>query len=123
MPNDSFTQHALELTPSFATRVRGQLLAEAFVVLAEVAPVQSTPPTTAELAALAVYNARRGYARRILDDAERETQRVCRIIVMRTNVFAFATSYDFVKGQVVTAAGDSDILSQIATDWNTYAGI
>lgn len=104
--NDSYSQQALAGDAQFATRVRAQLIAKAFAVLAE-APVVA---------------ARVAYARRILDNAGTETQRVLPILVLRTNVMAFQTSYDFQRGAVVTAAGDPDILAQLSADFSMLAG-
>jgi hypothetical protein len=42
---------------------------------------------------------------------------------MRTNLFNFTTSFDFQRGAVVTASGDADIESQLATDWDHLAGV
>jgi hypothetical protein len=63
------------------------------------------------------------FARQVLQDSVREAVRVAPILVTRTNLMAFTTSYDFPSGKIVTAAGDPDIASQVATDWNIYAGV
>ncbi len=107
MANDSFSQQALANDPSFAGRVRSQLVAQAFAVLAET-PVVPTRVT---------------YANQVLANLDREVRRWTPVIVMRTNLLAFPTSYNFDTGRVVTAAGDADILSQISTDFNTFAGL
>jgi hypothetical protein len=45
--------------------------------------------------------------------------------VFRPNVINFETTHEFdfptQVGQVVTAAGDADLMSQIATDWDDLA--
>lgn len=105
--NDSFTQQALAKDALFRDRVKGQLIAEAFIVLDESSPDP----------------ARLVYARQILNGLDREVDRILPIIVMRTNLMAFATSYDFTSGHMVTTAGDADILSQIATDFDAFAGV
>ena len=110
MPNTVFTQDALAKDSSFFIRVRNILITQAFVVLAEAV---NTP-----------FHAERvNYARQILNDSVQATNRVLPTLVNRTNLMAFTTSYDFVTSKVVTAAGDPDILSQISTDWNIYAGV
>lgn len=109
MANTSLTQQALAADATFIARVKGMLIAQAFIVLTE------SPIVAGRVA----------YARRVLSDSNRETALICSVIVTRTNLMAFTTSYDFTifPGRIITAAGDPDILSQIATDWNAYAGI
>ena len=113
MPNSVHTQNALANEPAFINRVKGALLTHALTVFGE---AQSTPPTTTE-------TVRRNYAHQVMNSSDAEAQRVARIIVYRANVNNFATSYDFVAGAVVTASGDPDVLSQVATDWNIYARV
>lgn len=110
MANSPFTQNALANDSTFAVRVRNALIAQAFVVIAE---ASNTPLHTERLA----------YARSILNDSDQATRRVLPILVTRTNLMAFTTSYDFASGKIVTAAGDPDIASQIVTDWNVFAGV
>lgn len=133
MPNSVNTQQALAFEPGFRVRLRAALIKKAFLVQAETppaAPVDPQNPTPAEAAALALYQKRVGLAHAVMSGGlDRETERIAPLLVMRTNLMAFETSYDFNQvgdggriGRVVTAAGDPDIDSQIATDWNIFAG-
>lgn len=106
MANDSYTQQALAADNSFKERVKAQLINIAFIVLAE------GPPNPTRVR----------YANQILNGLEREVNRITPILVMRTNLMAFNTSYEFSTKRVVTAAGDADILSQLNSDFNTFAG-
>lgn len=114
MANSAYTQQALADEPSFHTRVKGALVTQAFVVMGETAPTEQP--------ALDIYNKRIAYAKRVLDILDTEVQRISHLIVMRANLMAFETSYDFPGRRVVTTSGDPDILSQIAFDWNVFAG-
>lgn len=133
MANSLNTQQALAAEPGFRVRVRAALINKAFLVQAETppaAPVNPQAPTPAEAAALALYQKRVGLAHAIISGGlDRETERIAPLLVMRTNLMAFNTSYDFNQigeggriGRVVTAAGDPDIDSQISADWNILAG-
>lgn len=44
-------------------------------------------------------------------------------LVQRTNLVASTVTYDFNIGHVVSNVTDAAIRSQIATDWNYFAGI
>lgn len=119
MANTSFTQQSLAAAPQFLIRVRAQLITQAFVVLAET-PVTNPPNTAAEVA---VYQARRTFAKQVLQDSNREATRIVSTLVMRTNLMAGITSYDFSLNQTVTDVIDAGILSQLATDWSTFANV
>ncbi len=45
------------------------------------------------------------------------------VLATRTNLLNSAITYDFDHRAVVTDATDAAILSQLATDWNFFAGI
>lgn len=107
MANDALTQQALAKNPHFVDRVKAQLVTKAYNVLAEDPPVAG----------------RVSYARQILNGLDREVNRIVPIIVQRSSIMAFTTSYDFSGDQVITAAGDADILTQLNTDFNSFAGI
>ena len=119
----SFTQQALAADPRFQIRLRAVLIYQALAVYAEVAPAQSVPPTAPELALMATYQARRAYARAVLADSDWAAKRVAPVLTTRTAIMAFDTTYDFASGSVVTAATDANLVTQIAADWNMYAGL
>ena len=123
MANSSFTQQALAADSRFQIRLRAVLIFQALVVYAEVAPAQSDPPTAPELAALALYQARRSYARQVLADSEGAARRVAPVLTTRTAIMAFETTYDFSAGAVVTSATDGNLVTQVAADWNMFAGL
>lgn len=133
MPNSVNTQQALATDLGFRVRVRAALIKKAFSVQVETppaAPVNPQAPTPTEAAALALWQKRIGLAHGILTGGlDRETERIAPLLVMRTNLMNFNTSYDFDQvgdggriGRVVTAAGDPDIDAQINADWNIFAG-
>jgi hypothetical protein len=110
--NNSFTQAALAADPHFRLRVRHALDTVAWSVVNE---AEST----------ANHDARIGYAQQVIRGLDNETTVILPSIVTRPNVFNFETSYQFdfelQVGQVVSASGDADLLSQIATDWDDLA--
>ena len=110
--NDSFTQQALASDPHFRQRVRSALSTVAWQVVNE---AEST----------ANHEPRLGYAQQVIRSLDSEMTTVLPNIVFRPNVNNFETTYVFdfplQIGQVVTAAGDADLLSQIATDWDDLA--
>lgn len=111
MANDAFTQQALAADESFHARVRAALAKVAFEVIGE-------NPSTADHAERAAFA-----QNTVLQNLQNMAIQIAPWLVERTNLFAFATSYDFASGHVVTAAGDADIESQLMTDWNVLAGI
>lgn len=110
MANDSFTQQALAVDPRFRQRVKAALAKIAWQVLNEDSGTAN-------------HTARAAYARSVISNIDGAALQVAPWLVMRTNVFAFATSYDFQQGAVVTASGDADIESQLATDWDHLSGV
>lgn len=110
MANTARTQMALAASPHFQSRIEAALLKIAFQVIDE----DPNTPNHAQRVAFAqlVRINPGGYAATLAPS-----------LAMRTNVFAFATSYDFEIGSVVTASGDPDIESQMATDWDLMAGV
>jgi hypothetical protein len=110
MANSSFTQQALAANASFQTRVRNALATVAWQVLNEPA---STPNNTARVV----------YARGVINNLQGTAVQIAPWLVDRPNLFQFETSFDFPSGDVVTASGDADIESQLATDWDTLAGV
>jgi hypothetical protein len=110
MPNDSYTQQQLAQDVTFQGRVRAALATVAFQVLEE-------DPATAK------HDQRATFARQVIGNVTFAAQQVTPWLVERPNLRAFETSYDFARANVVTAAGDPDIESQLHTDWNYMAGI
>jgi len=110
MANDSYSQQALATDPRFQIRVRSCLANVAWQVLAE-------DPATPNHAARATY------AHTVISSLTGIAQQVSGWLVERPNLIQFETSYSFLAGGVVTAAGDPDIESQLLTDWNEMAGI
>jgi hypothetical protein len=110
MPNSSFTQQALANAPHFRQRVRAALATVAWQVLSEAGSVEN-------------HVIRANYARLVLANLDSVTGQILGWLVERPNLTAFTTSYDFTIGSVVTASGDPDIESQLATDWNVLAGV
>lgn len=112
MANDAYSQQALASDPRFRLRVKAALGKIAWQILTE-------DTGTAN------HNTRAGYARTVLSNLDGATSNLVGSLVMRTNVFNFATSVTLDRGQPVveTASGDPDIESQIATDWNLLAGV
>lgn len=105
MANTSFSQQALATDARFKLRLQAALVKVALEVLAE-----APPPSN--------HAARASFASKILASSFQMTQQIAYVIVERTNLLAFNTSYDFAAGCVVTAAGDADIESQLHTDWD-----
>jgi hypothetical protein len=111
MANDSFTQQALAKDPSFILRLQAALSKIAWVVLTEA----TNTPNHAQ---------RSIFARQIVSNSAGFAQTYAPWFVMRTNVFAFATSAIFNPVlSVITAAGDADIESQLNSDWNILSGV
>ena len=108
--NDSYTQQQLAASPKFHERVRAVLSQVAWQIITE-------DPSTPE------HAAREAFAQTVIGNVESYARQFAPWLVMRTNIFAAATSYDFPMAAVVTAATDAEIASQIATDWNDIAGI
>lgn len=104
------TQVALAANPDFINRVRGALIEQAHVVLAEL-------PVTPN------HQVRKAYAQLVLAQPETEASRIAKQLVHRPNVKNFATTWDFERAAPATAAGDADIYAQIAADWNVYAKV
>jgi hypothetical protein len=110
MANDSYSQQALAADPRFQTRVRASLANVAWQVLEEA----TTVPGHAQ---------RIAYANTVINNLAWHAQQITSWLVMRPNLMAFETAYNFAAGAVVTAAGDADIESQLLTDWNEIAGV
>src|SRR5262249_15311112 len=112
MPNDAFTQQALAADPYFRKRVRSSLSSVAWQIQDE---ADATPNHTNRV----------NYARQVIRQLDYELNVIMPSFVMRPNVFNFATSYAFdfstLVGQVVSASGDPDLMSQLATDWDDMA--
>ena len=111
MANTSHTQQALSADPHFQARVRAALAKVAWEVIEE----SPSTPNHGQLEA---------YARNsVLPYLATVEGQISPWLVERPNLFAFETSYDFSAGSVVTASGDSDIETQLMTDWNILAGV
>jgi hypothetical protein len=109
MANTAYTQQALAANTNFQTRVRNAMATVAWQVLGE-------DPATPNNAA------RVSYARTVINNLQGNAMQISPWLVDRPNLVAFETSFDFPSGNVVTASGDADIESQLATDWNVLAG-
>jgi len=110
MANDAFTQQALAKEPRFILRLQNALGKTAWQVLNE------SPSTSG-------HTARANYARGVLSNPNGFATTLAPAFVNRPNVISFTTSYDFQQGAVVTASGDADIESQLATDWDNLSGV
>lgn len=111
MANDAYSQQALAVDPHFQSRVSAALATVAWQVIEEDANT-------------AFHEQREGYARTVvLPNLSGEATKIATWLVKRPNVNNFETSYDFKAGAVVTASGDADLESQIASDWNVLAGV
>jgi hypothetical protein len=110
MANTSYTQQALAADESFRLRVKNALASVAWQVLTEPDTVES-------------HQARAEFARGVTANLDGHAASIAPWLVTRPNLIGFATSYDFERRAVVTASGDPDIESQIATDWNLIAGL
>lgn len=112
MPNDSFTQQALAASPHFRSRVKAQMSSIAW-------QMQNEDPNTPN------HDARNRYARQVVRQLDAEVNVILPSFVMRPNVFNFNTTYvydfELQTGQVVSATGDPDIASQLASDWDKMA--
>ena len=112
MANSTHTQQALAADPQFRRRVRAALSSAAWQIINE------APGTLNHAHRLA-------YAQQVTRQLESEVGIILPSFVMRPNVFQFETThvYDFelLIGQVVTASGDADLLSQLVTDWDDMA--
>jgi hypothetical protein len=109
MANDSYTQQRLAADITFQGRVRSALANVAWSVLGE-------DPGTPN------HAARETFARSVINSLTYAAQTVSAWLVERPNLLAFATTYDFTAGAVVTAATDADLESQLSTDWDVLAG-
>ena len=113
MANTARTQIALAAGAHFRSRVKAALAKIAWQVLDE-----STSTTN--------HADRAFYAHKVLDSLDGYAASLAGGLVMRTNVLAFTTSFDFdlgTVGEVITASGDADIESQLSTDWSHLAGV
>ncbi len=110
MANTALSQQRLADSTHFHGRVKGAFANVAFQVIAE---GRDTPTEVIR------YN----YARAVLANLDGTVSSTVGWLVMRTNLFLFDTTYDFSAGAVVTASGDADIESQLASDWNVLAGV
>jgi len=110
MANSALTQQGLATSAHFHRRVAAAISTVAWQVLVE----DPTVPGHATRAA---------FARSVLNYVEQQARQIAPWLVERPNLIAFETAYDFSAVAVITAAGDADIESQIATDWDVLAGV
>lgn len=110
MANDSYTQQALASDPRFRQRVKA-------------AGAKVSQQVLDEDSGIANHAERATYARQVIANIDGWAVQIAPWLVMRTSVFAFATSYDFAAAAVVSACGDADIEAQLVTDWNDLAGV
>jgi hypothetical protein len=100
---------ALGNDADFRQRVRALFLLEAGVVYAE-------NPATADHSARALFASKIAQEPGIADS-------LAPALVQRTNLTASVVTYNFDAQRVETDATDSEIRSQIATDWNYFAAV
>ena len=110
MANSARTQTFLAQGEHFRTRLAAALAKVAWQVLEEA-------PSTAN------HAARAAYALQVVNGPANFAARLAAQVVMRTNVFSFATSFDYNIGDHITASGDPDLESQLATDWDELSGV
>lgn len=110
MANTSRTQQALARDESFRLRVKNALATVAWQIMSEDIAIQN-------------HEARAAYARIVAANLDAQAATIAPWLVTRPNLMGFETSYNFEQMAVVTLAGDPDIESQIATDWNILAGL
>ena len=108
MPTSPRSQSALAADPNFQKRLSSLLVIEAIVVSAE-------PPATPDN--------RRQLARQIINNPTQMAYSLGPVICNGTNLIAANTTYNFDAFAVETDASDAAIQSQIATLWNTMAGL
>src|SRR6188768_1177582 len=109
MANDAYTQQYLAQDGSFHGRVRAALATVAWQVLEEDAATHG-------------HDMRAGFARQVIGNLTQQAQTIAPWLVERPNLFSFATSFDFQRGNTITAAGDLDIQAQLMADWDDLAG-
>lgn len=119
MANDAFTQQALARDPRFQLRLQNALSKVAWEVMEE----DPATPHHAERVAYAQKVTGSSAIPSPVSGPASIAAQIAPSFVNRPNVFAFATSYDFTVGAVVTASGDPDMESQLHTDWDELAGV
>jgi len=110
MANDSYTQMALGDDANFQRRMRANLMSVSWEILNEADTVE-------------FHDQRANFARQVINNPDLYVRNISAWIVMRPNLFSFATTYSFPAMAVISAAGDPDIQSQLMTDWNDLAGV
>lgn len=110
MPNDSITQQVLAKTPNFLRRLQAVLTQAAWQVLGE----STGTPNHAQ---------RKVFAQQVLSNPAGFAVTMAPSFVMRTNVFAATTSFDFNIEEAVSAVTDASIQSQLITDWDVLSGV
>lgn len=110
MATTPHSQIALAADPHFVKRLAALLAAEALVVAAEAGTVPS-------------HDKRRTLAQQAIDQPIELARGLAIVIANSTNLVAATTSYDFSASAIVTDATDAAIRSQIASLWNTLAGV
>lgn len=110
MANDAYTQQVLGKSPNFLRRLQAILSQQAWVVLGESG---GTPNHTQ----------RKAFAQQVLSNPTGFAGTMAPSFVMRTNVFASTTSFDFILEEAVSAVSDASIQSQLATDWDVLSGV
>lgn len=94
---------------SFRQRVRACFYLEAGVVYNE------NPATTS-------HTARASFASKIMTN-QVDGGSFAPALAQRTNVIAGTTTYNFNEQRIVNTVTDAELRSQIATDWNMFAGV
>lgn len=111
MANTSASQQRLASDPTFHARVRAALSVVAFQVIAE---GRDTPTEVTR------YNFAVNV---VLPNLASYAVQISPWLVERTNLIGADTTFDFTSGNILTAATDADIESQLSTDWSTLAGV
>jgi hypothetical protein len=110
MPNDANSQQRLANDITFQGRVRSALASVAFQVIAE-------DPATPS------HDKRVVYARTVINSLSFTASNITPWFVERPNLMGAETSYAFESGNIVTAATDAALESQLMTDWDFLAGV
>jgi hypothetical protein len=110
MPTTPRSQSALATDANFQRRLSALLTSEAIVIANE--------PDSTEF-----HTERRRLAQQIINNPTQMSYQLGPVIANGTNLVAANTTYNFEAGAIETSATDPEIRSQIATLWNTLAGV
>lgn len=116
MPTTPRSQSTLAADKNFQQRLNGLLISEAIVVAAE--PTETEHHEKRRLLAQQIMN-----NPMMMSNPLAMTAVLAPTIVNGTNLVAANTTFNFEAGCTETSASDAEIRSQIATLWNTMAGV